>query len=319
VKRFLSRLGYTKGGVRTERMNVPPNGSPVSRRVQVRTDVELRVLDLTPTGMEPDSPVFVLLHGLSSNALLWRGVANELARLGFRSVSVDQRGHGLSDKPEGPYDLETVTDDLFALLNSDGLEGISRPVIAGQSWGANVVVEFGARFPGLARGIVAVDGGFIDLQSVFPNWEDCAEQMAPPRLAGTPFAQLEKWMSASHSDWPAGAIDDMLGFVQRHSDGTASPWLSFENHLKVLRGLWEHRPPERYPHISDPVWFIAARNKGTSSGWAATKEMGVELAQQHLSRSRVTWFDGADHDLHAQHPKQVAELLVSGVKDGLFE
>jgi pimeloyl-ACP methyl ester carboxylesterase len=296
-------------------MNVPLNGSAVSRRVRVRADVELRVLDLAPVQPTPKAPDFVLLHGLSSNALLWRGVATHLAQLGYRSISVDQRGHGLSDKPDGPYDLETVTDDLHALL---AVEGLSRPVIAGQSWGANVVIEFGARFPGVARGIVPVDGGFIDLQSIFPKWDDCAAEMAPPRLAGTPFSRLEEWMSVSHPDWPEGAIEDMLGFVERHPDGSASPWLSFDNHLKVLRGLWEHRPPQRYPLITDPVWFLAARSKKKSKGWAATKETGVKLAQKHLSQSRATWFDGADHDLHAQHPKRVAELLVSGVTDGLF-
>ncbi len=39
--------------------------------------------------------------------------------------------------------------------------GIERPVVAGQSWGGNVVLELAARRPELVRGIVCVDGGWL--------------------------------------------------------------------------------------------------------------------------------------------------------------
>ena len=89
-------------------------------------------------------PPFVLVHGLASNARTWDEVAPILAANGHRVIAVDQRGHGLSDKPEGAYDFAAVTADLHALLDELELE---KPIIAGQSWGGNVALAFGARDP----------------------------------------------------------------------------------------------------------------------------------------------------------------------------
>ncbi len=293
-------------------MNVPSSVGKTSRFVRVRPNLELRVLDHGPE--QAQGPAFVLIHGLSSNSLMWRGVATSLASKGYRSLSVDLRGHGLSTKPEGPYDLDTVTDDLALLLDHEQLD---RPVIAGQSWGANVSVEFAARFPGRSRGVMPVDGGFIELSKVFPVWEDCEREMAPPRLAGTPAAEIEGWMRSAHPDWSPEAIGDMMGFVEVRSDGTATPWLTFENHIKVLRGLWEHRPSDRYAAITDPVWWLVAEQSEHASGWAARKRDGVAAAQAVLQSSRATWMVG-DHDLHAQYPDRVAALLVDGLTEGFF-
>jgi pimeloyl-ACP methyl ester carboxylesterase len=293
-------------------MNVPSSVGETSRFVRVRPNLELRVLDRGPE--QAQGPVFVLIHGLSSNSLMWRGVATSLASQGYRSLSVDLRGHGLSTKPEGPYDLDTVTDDLALLLDHEQLD---RPVIAGQSWGANVSIEFAARFPGRSRGVMPVDGGFIELSQLFPVWEDCEREMSPPRLAGTPAVEIEGWMRSAHPDWPSEAISDMMGFVEVRPDGTAAPWLTFENHIKVLRGLWEHRPSDRYAAITDPVWWLVAEQSEHASGWAARKHDGVAAAQAVLASSRATWMVG-DHDLHAQYPDRVAALLVDGLTEGFF-
>jgi pimeloyl-ACP methyl ester carboxylesterase len=285
--------------------NVPTAVSPVERFVRVRPDLSLRVLDHRRSAEVPIH--VVMLHGLASIANLWNGVGAELSEAGIGAIAIDQRGHGKSDKPDGPYDMGTVADDLALFLE---VEGIHRPLIAGQSWGGNVVIEFAARYPGRARGIVPVDGGFIDLQTLFPVWEDCQAKMAPPQLIGTPVDRVRGWIRQAHPDWTDTAVDDQVSFAEVRPDGTVAPWLTFDRHIRVLRGLWEHRPDDRFPSITDPVWWMVARNQ--DGGWAAQKETRLNAAGALLRHHRVTWFDGADHDLHAQHPAQVATLLASG-------
>src|SRR3954454_23357094 len=94
-----------------------------------------------------DDVPFLLVHGLASNARTWMGVGRALAEAGHPVVAVDQRGHGLSEKPTTGYGFDEVTADLRALIEALGLR---RPVIAGQSWGGNVVLELAARNPDLA-------------------------------------------------------------------------------------------------------------------------------------------------------------------------
>ena len=59
-----------------------------------------------------DGPDLVLLHGLASNLNIWNLVAPILAQE-FNVYSLDQRGHGLSFKPDNGYDFESITKDLI--------------------------------------------------------------------------------------------------------------------------------------------------------------------------------------------------------------
>src|SRR6202034_1307918 len=81
---------------------------------------------------------FLLVHALASNSLLWDYTSLELARLGHRVAAVDLRGHGISDKPDHGYDFQTLTSDIVTVTDALGL---LRPILAGQSLGANLVLE----------------------------------------------------------------------------------------------------------------------------------------------------------------------------------
>lgn len=93
-----------------------------------------------------------------------------------------------------------------------------------------------------AFAVCAVDGGTIDLKSVFPDWDDCAHQLAPPHIAGTRYDRLWAAIKATHPDWSDDAIDATLANMEHLPDGTVRPWLTRERHMKILRGLWEHTP-----------------------------------------------------------------------------
>ena len=256
---------------------------------------------------------FVLVHGLASNARLWDGVALELADAGHPVAAVDQRGHGRSSKPDAGYDLPTVADDLARLID---VLGWSRPVVVGQSWGGNVVVELAARHPGLTAGIGCVDGGFIDLQSRFPEWEECARALAPPPLAGTPMARMREWMQAGKADWPASAIAGAMANFEERADGTIAPWLTLDHHLAVLRGMWEQRPLDRLALVAEPVLWMPADSGDVA--WTHDKRVGLEVAAAVHPRSRTHWFSPADHDVHAQQPTAVAAVLLAAIADGFF-
>jgi len=262
-------------------------------------------------------PPFLLVHGLASNARLWDGVGRQLAELGHPVVAVDQRGHGLSSKPDEGFDMATVAHDLELLIDSLGFQ---RPVVVGQSWGANVVIELAHRAPATVRGVVAVDGGTIELRRHFPDWNDCAQQLAPPNLAGMDHARLESAIRAAHPDWPEDGIAGTIANMELLPDGTIRPWLSRERHMKILRGLWEHEPESLFPALDVPVMFMPAVAEGDqrARGWAADKRDAVERALRLIPRAAVSWFHGADHDLHAQHPGRVAQELHEETQGGMF-
>src|SRR3954471_7799922 len=66
-----------------------------------------------------EGPLVVLLHGFPENWWSWRYQIAPLAEAGFRVVVPDLRGYNETDK-QGPYDLDTLTADICALIRSTG-------------------------------------------------------------------------------------------------------------------------------------------------------------------------------------------------------
>ena len=290
--------------------------------IAVTEGVELTADAWTPDGAADawspsatGAPPFVLVHGLASNARMWDGVAASLAASGHPVVTVDLRGHGRSSKPDGPYDVPTVADDLAALINR--LE-IDRPVVAGQSWGGNVALELAARRPDAIRGIVCVDGGWLEPSRQFADWDACRAALAPPRLVGRRLEEVEGYIRSAHPEWPESGIRGVLANFEVRPDGTVAPWLTYEHHIEVLRGLWEHHPSERYPGLAVPVLLAPADGGHTGdTDWTRRKRRDVETAAAAIPNARVRWFAG-DHDVHAQHPRELAGVMHDMTTDGFF-
>jgi pimeloyl-ACP methyl ester carboxylesterase len=62
-----------------------------------------------------DGPPLLLIHGWPGSWYYWRLVMPALAR-DFKVIAVDQRGIGLSDKPEVGYDAGTLARDMVAVM-----------------------------------------------------------------------------------------------------------------------------------------------------------------------------------------------------------
>jgi pimeloyl-ACP methyl ester carboxylesterase len=66
-----------------------------------------------------EGPPLLLVHGWPETWYAWRLVMPALAR-DFQVIAVDQRGIGLTDKPQDGYDTGTLAGDLVALMEALG-------------------------------------------------------------------------------------------------------------------------------------------------------------------------------------------------------
>lgn len=103
-----------------------------------------------------DGPVALLLHGFPEFWRAWAGQIDALAAAGYRVWVPDQRGYGESDKPQGvdAYDLETLADDVCALIRSTGRDTVT---LLGHDWGGAVSWRVAARNPELVERLVIVN------------------------------------------------------------------------------------------------------------------------------------------------------------------
>ena len=105
-------------------------------------------------------PAFVFVHGWTCNRSHFAHQAAHFARR-HRVVSVDLRGHGESDKPEGPYPITAYAEDIAHII--DHLE-LGKIVAVGHSMGGSAVLQLAASYPNQVAAIVMVDPGSF----VFP-------------------------------------------------------------------------------------------------------------------------------------------------------
>ncbi|MGH9169978.1 MAG: alpha/beta fold hydrolase [Acidimicrobiales bacterium] len=268
-------------------------------------------------GQQQKPPGVLLVHGLASNARLYDGVAERLARAGRAVAAIDLRGHGRSGKPDTGYDYESMCGDVVAVLEAlvlDPGEGFSRAVLVGQSFGGNLVLELAARWPERIAGIACIDGGTIDLRAGHSSWEKAAADLAPPKIAGARYEVVAARLRAAHPDWPETGISGSLANFEVRADGTVAPWLTLDRHMQILRTMWDSPPAGLYAGIHVPVLLLPAESPGAPAGWAAGKREAVNNALAGIERAEVHWFSPADHDVHAQYPDEVAAVLLEALQ-----
>ncbi len=121
-----------------------PAGDPAYRVSfpRLRSGLKVRVVERG----DPDSPPVVFVHGWGCSAYVFRFNMPALAEAGFRTIAVDLKGHGLSDKPTAPdeYTIDSLVEHLRDIL--DALE-LERPALAGHSLGGSLIYHFASRYP----------------------------------------------------------------------------------------------------------------------------------------------------------------------------
>jgi pimeloyl-ACP methyl ester carboxylesterase len=90
-----------------------------------------------------EGPPLLLVHGWPETWYAWRLLMPQLAR-DFQVIAVDQRGMGLTDKPEDGYDNGNLANDLVALMEALGHE---RFAVVGHDTGLIISYALAADHP----------------------------------------------------------------------------------------------------------------------------------------------------------------------------
>jgi pimeloyl-ACP methyl ester carboxylesterase len=105
---------------------------------------------------ESGQATIVLIHGLGGSTFSWRRNAPFFAAQGYRVVSLDMKGFGLSYKDfasdySHPAQARLLADVLARL-------GIDQAYFVGHSMGTNVMLHFAHLYPEKVLGLISVDG-----------------------------------------------------------------------------------------------------------------------------------------------------------------
>ena len=105
------------------------------------------------------------------------------------------------------------------------------------------------------------------------------------------------------------AQDIILANFETLEDGALRAKLSRDNHLRIIRALWEHHPRELYPQVACPRPDAARPPAGQPRRLRAhPSQVGINSrGGTLLPRSKTVWLEDSIHDVPVQRPGLVAE------------
>lgn len=109
--------------------------------VKVETNVKVYVEDINPEGKS----TIVFLHGWPGSHELFEYQFNQLPKMGYRCIGIDQRGFGKSDKPISGYSYDELSDDVGCVIEALNLKNVT---LAGHSTGGAIAIRYMARHQG---------------------------------------------------------------------------------------------------------------------------------------------------------------------------
>jgi pimeloyl-ACP methyl ester carboxylesterase len=216
--------------------------------------VRLEYLDWGGTG-----EALILIHGLGDNPHIFDDLAPSFTGR-FHVIAYARRGQGRSDT-RGPYDNDTLTEDLRGLM--DAL-GIDKADLVGWSMGGNEITAMAARHPERVVRVVYLDGGYDYQDTDF----DAGTKKILSALLDTPpsaLASLDAYRSYEKATvFPS--LDDMRrveayirASVIIQPDGRAQPRVTPDVENALYASLVAG-PPRDYAHMRVPVLAIYAQS-----------------------------------------------------------
>jgi pimeloyl-ACP methyl ester carboxylesterase len=148
-----------------------------------------------------DGPPLLLVHGWPQTWYAWRLVMPALAR-DFQVIAVDQRGTGLSDRPQNGYDTGTIAADLVELMD---VLGHQRFAMVGHDTGMWIGYALAADFPDrLERLAVA--------ETPIPGLSPSPPLLSNARLNSQLFHFAFNWLDGLNEQLIAGREDIYFGY-----------------------------------------------------------------------------------------------------------
>jgi 3-oxoadipate enol-lactonase len=235
-------------------------------------------------------PPVVLLHGLGWDSSLWFPTLTQLA-MQHRAIAADTRGHGESDKPEGPYSIAQFADDWAALL--DHLR-VRKATLVGLSQGGMVALALAISRPELVARLVLVATACRSHPDAKANMEARIAALAD---AGPEAAAQIAAESIFSTTWRQQNPEELARFLHWRCLAPAEPLTA------AMRAVYGFDLSSGLPHIRVPTLVVAGTGD-TLIPSAASQQIAdlIPGAELHL-------LPDAGHIIPVEAPDAFARLL----------
>lgn len=276
---------------------------------------------------DADTPGILAIHGLSQTGWIWAPIARRLGgRAGTRHVvSMDLRGHGLSDAPtdDGAYDLAVLASDVVAVAEGSGLLATGRTagpgvVLAGHGFGAIVAATAAVELGERCAGLVLVDGGWESLEA--STGIDVDEFLRgldePPEVMRSLPAFLADRSRFDPGSWDADQDRAARATVVETHAGRVVPATRPHALEACVRAMFTYDPVATLTAVAAPVSALIAADD--EDGSRASALAAVSAAREAAGRRPIdiVSFGHHGHNLMRYRPRDVAAAIAAAGGSG---
>ncbi|MFL6664096.1 MAG: alpha/beta fold hydrolase [Rhizobacter sp.] len=259
-----------------------PAAAPLSSAVRVATHHTFSEPQLEIALQGQGAPV-VLSHALGLDLSMWDDFAAALART-HEVARYDQRGHGGSAVPLGPYSMDQLVDDAARVLREWG----RGPVVwIGLSMGGMVGQGLAIRHPDLVKGLVLANTTARYPEAGQAAWAQRIAAVEADGMAAVADMVVERYL---HADFRAAQPEAASALREQLLRCDPAGYVAACHAVRAVDWL------DRLPSIRVPTLVIAgARDVG------ATRAMAQAIAER-IPGAQLRVFDDASHLSVAEVP-----------------
>ena len=242
--------------------------------------------------VEGEGTPLVLLNSLGTNLGMWDDQAGPLAGR-FRLVRYDQRGHGDSPVPPGPYSLADLGGDLIALLDRLGLERVS---LCGLSLGGMTAMWVASEVPErIERLVLCCTSALLGPAS---DWQQRARTVRGLGVEAIADAVLARWFTPSFLEARPPVVDRLDAMLR------ATPAEGYAGCCEAIRDM---DLADRLASITAPTLVIAGAED------PATPPLHGQAIANAVPDARLEILEGAAHLANVERPEAVTERILGHV------
>jgi pimeloyl-ACP methyl ester carboxylesterase len=212
----------------------------------------------------------ILIPYLAADHACYAFQVAEYAR-NFTCLSLDLRGAGETDKPEGVYSTELFADDVAAFMDA---VGVSRAHIMGMSLGAAVGMWLAAKYPALVRS--------LSLHSAWPRTDAFLDHV------------VQGWQAMARG---SGSVADLVVLGIFPWCFTPELYAANLEYVTSLAAFVRSRPVQPVEAFLRQSGAVLAHDVESQLGRIATPTLITFGRRDHLTSTRFA--DRLRHGIHA--------------------
>jgi 3-oxoadipate enol-lactonase len=267
-----------------------PAGAQTEAPRMIRMDDGCQLALRQLRGGDASQPPVLFVHALAMTGAMWSGVAQVL-RATAPLYALDCRGHGVSDKPAGPYTTRRFAQDIDGILDS---LAAPRVHLVGCSMGGTVSMAYAGLRPERLASLTVIDSTAWYGTDAPAAWEARGQRALREGFeAMVPF-QVERWFSEDYaSQNPPGMREAVDVFLANDASAYAES-------CRMLGLANERVGLARY---SGPTIVVVGEED------YATPPAMARVAAQLLSGSALTILREVRHYTPIEVPDAIAQAI----------